>query len=135
LTPLGAGVRFADGVVVAAYEIRQAARDGTLEVWLAWWLQTDGDKGADEHFTVQLLDENGAVVGQDDHAGYPSTYWQTGDVVLSRFVIFVPEDLPTGDYRLRAGIYHYPAIEVVPVVNPQGQPVDDAVTLQTLSFD
>jgi hypothetical protein len=135
MTPLGAGVRFADGVVVAAYEIRREARSGVLEVWLAWWLQTDADKGADEHFTVQLLDENGAVAGQDDHAGYPSTYWQTGDVVLSRFVIPVPEDLRPGDYRLRAGIYHYPAIEVVPVVNPEGQPVDDAVTLQTLTFD
>ena len=127
MTALGDGVRFANGVVLAAYETHRD--EGTLEVWLTWWLQTDATKGPDEHFTVQLLDGNNAVVAQDDHAAYPSTYWQTGDVVLSRFVLAPPLDLPLDDYHLRAGIYHYPMIEVVPVVNPQGQPVDDGVTL------
>ena len=124
---------FANNAVFAAYTAPETAHPGdTIEVWLAWWLRGLPPAGMDYHFTVQLLDETHALLAQDDHAGFPSDYWQTGDLVLSRFVIEIPPDLSTGTYRLRAGLYSYPDIAVVPAVDPAGSPIDDGVTLTTI---
>ncbi|MGC9393953.1 MAG: hypothetical protein ACP5J4_03780 [Anaerolineae bacterium] len=135
MQPLAAGIPFANNVVFAAYEAPETATAGTnLEVWLAWWLRGLPPAGVDYHFTVQLLDENGGLRAQDDHAGFPADYWQTGDLILSRFTILVSANLEAGSYRLRAGMYSFPDITGVPVVDPQGMPVDDGVNLETLAI-
>ena len=51
------------------------------------------------------------------------------DLVLSRFGLSLPEEPAPGPYRLRAGMYSYPEIQSVAVVDPEGRPVDDGVTL------
>jgi hypothetical protein len=133
MTPLGGGVTFANGVVFAAYEIQgHDQKTDSLDVWLAWWLHTGTAGDADYHFTVQLVDSDGSPVAQDDHAGFPTAYWRQGDLVLSRFTLSLPEGLTAGVYRLRAGIYTYPEIRAVPVVDAEGQAVDDGVTLEKI---
>ncbi|MFN2286602.1 MAG: hypothetical protein ACK2UQ_19455, partial [Anaerolineae bacterium] len=135
MQPLAAGIPFANNVVFAAYEAPETAVTGTnLEVWLVWWLRNLPPSGIDYHFTVQLLDENGGLSAQDDHAGFPADYWQTGDLVLSHFAISIPAEIEVGSYQLRAGMYSFPDIASVPVVDPQGTPVDDGVTLGTLAI-
>ena len=132
MAPLGGGVPFANGVVFAATEVPSGAQGGdVLEVWLAWWIRSGPGAGS-YHFTVQLLDGEGRLRTQDDHAGYPSVGWEPGDVVLSRFSLTLPLDLSAGEYQLRAGMYRYPEIETVPVVDSGGQPIDDGVTLGVL---
>ena len=132
MAPLGGGIPFANGVVFAATGVPTSAHGGdALEVWLAWWIRLRPGAGS-YHFTVQLLDGEGRLRTQDDHAGYPSVGWEPGDVVLSRFILTLPPDLSAGDYHLRAGMYRYPEIERVPVVDSGGQPVDDGVTLGEL---
>ena len=133
MTPVGAGVPYANNLVLAAYELSLWAGDeASLEVWLAWWVQELPPAGIEYHFTVQLLDERGGLHSQDDHLGFSAADWATGDIVLSRFVVNLPDDLAPGGYLLRTGIYSYPDIVGVPVVNPEGEPIDDAVTLTTL---
>ncbi len=133
MQPLAVGIPFANNVVFAAYEAPETVATGKqLEVWLAWWLRGLPPSGADYHFTVQLLDEKGGLRAQDDHVGFPADYWQTGDLVLSRFTIAIPADLEAGSYQLRAGMYSFPDITGVPVVDPQGTPVDDGVKLGTI---
>lgn len=130
MVPLAQGIPFANNVVFAAFEAPTVVAPGeTVTVWLAWWLRAGAPGGADYHFTVQLMDSAGAVVSQHDHAGYPSAMWHAEDLVLSRFVLDIPDGAEGAAYRLRAGMYTYPEIEVVPVVDPAGQPVDDGVTL------
>lgn len=129
MTPLGGGISFANKVIFAAYEQAEFVKRGaTLEVWLAWWLQGPPPE-ADYHFTVQVWDAAGTPLAQADHAGFPTSYWQVGDLVLSRFAIPIPADMPPGDYRVRAGMYTYPDVTGVPVVDPAGTPVDDGVFL------
>ncbi|MGC9350181.1 MAG: hypothetical protein ACP5JG_18720 [Anaerolineae bacterium] len=133
MTPLGGGIPFANNVVFAAYEIQpDGPKAADFEVWLAWWLRAGVSGDADYHFTAQLLDESGGLFSQGDHAGFPSAYWLPGDLVLSRFALSPPEDPPDGVYRLRAGMYTYPEIQAVPVVNAEGEPIDDGVTLQEI---
>ncbi len=130
MKPIAQGIPFANHVVFAAYETRTAvtARD-SLTVWLAWWVQAPPPTGKNYHFTAQLLDAEGILRTQNDHAGFPSDAWRVGDLVLSRFELPIPQDLPPGSYQLRAGMYSYPDIVTVPVVSPSGSPVDDAVML------
>ncbi len=133
MIPLGSGIPFANNVVFAATETPERASPGShLDIWLAWWVRTAPMTGP-YHFTVQLLDAEGRLLSQDDHAGYPSAGWQAGDLVVSRFGLALPRSLSPNTYQLRAGVYRYPEIEVVPVVDPQGQPIDDGVTLGVLS--
>jgi len=133
MQPLAAGIPFANNAVFAAYEAPETATAGQpVEVWLAWWLRGLPPEGVDYHFTVQLLDENGGLRAQDDHVGFPADYWQTGDLVLSRFTIPVPANLEAGSYQLRAGMYSFPDIVNVAVVDPQGMAIDNGVNLGTL---
>ena len=133
MRPVAAGIPFANNVVFAAYEAPEMATAGTnLEVWLAWWLRGLPPSGIDYHFTLQLLDANGALRAQNDHAGFPADYWQTGDLVLSRFTIPIPAEIKAGSYQLHAGMYSFPDITSVPVVDPQGTPIDDGANLGTI---
>ncbi len=129
------GVLFANKVVFAAHQMPETITAGqTLTVWLAWWLQGPPPQAQDYHFTLQLLDEAGALQGQHDHAGFPSQYWQTGDLVLYYFMIPIPDSLPNGTYHIRAGMYTYPDITSVPVIDAQGHPLDTSVTLGTIAI-
>jgi len=130
MAPLAMGIPFANNVVFAAYEapVRVSAGE-SFDVWLAWWLRAGVPGDTDYHFTVQLFDAEGAPVSQDDHAAFASDQWQMDDLVLSRFGLSLPPELAPGTYRLRAGMYTYPDIQSVAVVDPEGRPVDDGVTL------
>jgi hypothetical protein len=152
MAPLGAGVPFANNAVLAAvevivgelpapvaplpegegrWEVRVTAGE-RLEVWLAWWVRDVPPAGVDYHFTVQVLDDRGALQSQNDHAGFASDSWAAGDVVLSRFSLSLPQGTTAGRYRLRAGMYSYPDIVAVPAVNAEGEPIDDGATLAML---
>lgn len=125
--------RFANGVVFLGYDLPQAIAPGdTLEVWLAWWVQVGPPPGSDSHFFVHLLDGEGHLRSQHDGVPYPTSSWRAGDLVLSRFTIPVPSDLPSGAYEVRAGLYTYPDIRGVPVVDAAGNPVESAVSLGTV---
>ena len=129
MSPLAAGIPLANNAVFAAYEAPDVAAPGDeAVVWLAWWLRA-APPVEDYHFTLQLRDSEGGLVAQHDHAAFPSASWRADDLVLSRFAPMVPVDAAPGTYQLRAGIYTYPDVRVVPVVDAAGNPVDDGVTL------
>lgn len=130
LTRFPDGLPFANGVVWMGYDVPERARAGdTLEVWLVWWVRTAPPAGADYHFFIHLVDDNGVVRGQHDVAGFPVFYWRAGDLVLSRFAIPLPADLPAGRYPAWAGLYTYPEIINVPFVDVAGNPAGDRVML------
>jgi hypothetical protein len=130
MTPLAQGIPFANNVVFAAFDAPRSVFGGeSTTVWLAWWLRSAPPGDTAYHFTVQLLGSSGELIAQDDHAGYPTAMWRTGDLVLSRFVLEVPAEAAGSQGRLRAGMYTYPEIAPVVAVSPAGEPIDDGVTL------
>ena len=127
--------RFANGVVFLGYDLPGEVASGTtLEVWLAWWVQVGPPPGSDYHFFVHFLDGEGRLRSQHDGVPLPTSSWRAGDLVLSRFTLPIPPDLPAGFYRVRAGLYTYPEIQGVPVVDRLGNPVEDAVLLGTVAI-
>ncbi len=121
-------INLANGVAYFASAFPENTSPGeTLEVWLAWWVRDLPPPGTHYHFSVQLLDEKGGQWGQNDGAWFPTHYWHVGDLVLNRFAIPTPPDLPPGRYRLWGVSYSYPDVVNAPVLDASGNPAADGV--------
>jgi hypothetical protein len=135
LTRFPEALRFANGTAFLGYQMDQVVPDvpirvgSALEVWLAWWVASPPPPGVSYHFFVHLLDEEGGLRSQHDGAGFPTSSWRAGDLVLSRFSVPIPEDLSPGRYAVWAGLYSYPDVVNVPVLDVAGNPAADRVAL------
>ena len=78
------------------------------------------------HVTVHLMNADGQRVGQADAAAYPARQWRAGDRVVSRFTVSRSGEA-AGPSWMRTGMYTYPAVENVPVLDVAGNPCADAV--------
>ena len=78
-----------------------------LSVRLVW--RTTGDVNADYTAFLHLVDADGTPVAQQDQppggAFYPTSAWQSGDLVEDVYRLTVPEDAAAGPYRLIVGLY------------------------------
>ena len=61
---------------------------------------------------VHLLADGGDLVTQRDRppAGYPTSVWQPGEIVLDTYTINLPPDLPSERYTLQTGFYYLPTL-------------------------
>ncbi|MCP4422717.1 MAG: hypothetical protein GY805_39415 [Chloroflexi bacterium] len=55
---------------------------------------------------IHLLDDSGQIVAQWDGLGVAWEGWRAGDTLWQQHTITLPAILPSGQYRLRAGLYH-----------------------------
>ncbi|MFN8535143.1 MAG: glycosyltransferase 87 family protein [Dehalococcoidia bacterium] len=86
----------------------ESSRAGALlPVRLDW--QAVETLTADYTVYLHLIDSAGRVAAQRDAppvaGGNPSTSWPIANLIVDRQVIPLPEGLPAGDYRVRAGLY------------------------------
>jgi hypothetical protein len=76
------------------------------------YFSTDGPLARNYLIFTHLLAADGSIVGQQDHiAGadsFPSSLWPIGNLILNRFQINLPGNLPPGAYRLEVGLYDPP---------------------------
>ncbi|MBI4315742.1 MAG: glycosyltransferase family 39 protein [Chloroflexi bacterium] len=98
----------ANGVELLGWEAAPA--------WTVIWRVGYIPPAADYHFF------NHAPSAQADGVGYPSRYWRDGDRVLSFF------DLSPLAWPVRVGMYEFPSVTNVPVLDAMGNPYSDAVT-------
>ncbi len=130
LTRFSEAIPFANGTAFLGYRMAEAVPAGGMqEVWLAWWVRSLPSPGTNYHFFTHLLDEEGALRSQHDGTGFPTASWRAGDLVLGHFSIPVPPDLPPGRYQVWAGLYTYPGVVNVPVLDVAGNPAGDMVAL------
>ncbi len=113
-------------------ELAESARPGQvlpLEfVWLPLRKPTD-----DYNLFLQLLAADGAPVAQHDgppNGGYtPTSTWSPGEEVSDRHGLALPADLPAGEYRLIAGLYHPLTGERLSTLSPSGGDFADLGTV------
>lgn len=81
-----------------------------LAVTLYWQVRSE----MEHNYTafVHLLDPAGELVAQMDRppAGYPTANWRPGEVVVDRYLVPLPPDLPDGVYTLQTGFYYLPTM-------------------------
>lgn len=90
--------------------------------WQLWWRAPGPLPGDHYQVFAHLYDAAGQRIAQVDGATYPPETWQAGDLVANRFT------LPESGSLVRAGMYAYPSLEPVAVLdaagNPAGQWID-----------
>jgi hypothetical protein len=116
----------ANGVRLLGYDPPMKNRDAT-RTWQIYW-HTGASSEVDYHFFNHLMEEGGQRVSQADAVAFPAWQWQAGDTVISRFVLPWPADA-AGSLTVRTGMYTYPAMENIPVLDVAGHPYADAVEI------
>lgn len=68
-----------------------------------------------------LVSASGQRLAQIDAAAYPPSTWRPGDLVVSHF------GLPPDGPRVLAGMYAYPSLAPVPVLDASGSPAGEFI--------
>lgn len=103
--------------------------EGETAVWRVHWRPGDNPDPAAYHFFNHLY-AAGDRVAQADAAAFSPRQWRAGDVVVSHFSLDLPEaDAP---YTMRLGMYRYPSLEPVLLLDEAGNPYSDAVEIEGL---
>ncbi len=68
-------------------------------------------------------------MGQADGAGFPSADWRAGDTVLTWFDIAISSDAPPPPYSVRVGMYTYPGVANVQLIDVAGNPAGEFVVI------
>jgi 4-amino-4-deoxy-L-arabinose transferase-like glycosyltransferase len=101
-------------------------------LWDVYWRPADNPDPADYHIFNHLLDEAGLRLAQADGAAFAGMQWRPGDIVISRFLLTHVEGLPP--LKMRVGMYKFPSLENVPVLDEAANPVADAVEIPLSDF-
>ena len=88
----------------------------------------EAEPGMDYHWFNHLYDGDRKFAALDGGGIHPAN-WRAGDVLLHRFAIPLPDDAPAPPYRLHMGAYRYPQLQNIMVLDAQGRPTTDHVTL------
>jgi hypothetical protein len=131
-------LRFGDRLWLRAYHAGPPdARAGEVWPFSLFWQAEEviaADLWSEDYIVfVQLLDQNGSLRAQLDRqpvGGFrPTSTWQPGEMVRDSYGLELPADLPSGDYRVIAGLYLPATMERVSVTDAEGLIVGDFATL------
>ncbi len=118
----------ANWVNLLGYDEPVVQDDGTA-VWQIYWRTGDNPDPANYQIFNHLIDGSGQRVSQVDGPTFSPAQWRAGDVVVSRFVLPWPMD-GERPYTIRTGMYRYPSLEPVLLLDIAGNPFSDAVTIK-----
>jgi hypothetical protein len=111
---------------IVGHEPLRFGPDGA--VWDLFWRTADTPDAADYHIFNHLLDASGVRLAQADGAAFAGRQWRAGDGVVSRFVLPVPADV-TPPLTMHVGMYRFPSLESVPVLDEAANPAGDFVEI------
>jgi 4-amino-4-deoxy-L-arabinose transferase-like glycosyltransferase len=125
---------WANGARLIGYSLTGDLRPGGTIHWtLVWQATRTPAEDVYYHWFNHLLDERGQLQSQQDGPSLLPAYWRSGDTVLNWFDLPVPADAPSGNglrYRMRVGMYAYPALQNVPVLGANGSPQGEWVEIE-----
>ena len=133
--PLKTG--FGDQIELAGFAATTAKPGESLDVSLYWQaLQPIDD---DYVVFVHVLNGAGELAanhdGRPENGRFPTTSWLPGIVIPDTHTIILPDDLPPGDYQLKAGLYRPETGERLAAVTADGiSPADSAAILTTITI-
>jgi 4-amino-4-deoxy-L-arabinose transferase-like glycosyltransferase len=122
-----------DQVVLLGYDVDKlaAVQGEAVNVTLYWVAQAPVP--VDYTVFLHLAAATGPPHAQDDcqpqRGGYPTSFWDVGEVVVDMHTILIPPDLPSGEYPLVAGVYLLETGQRLHWLAPDGEVQGDAVPL------
>jgi hypothetical protein len=95
----------------------------------------------DGHYKVfvHLYDETGQLRTQVDdfplHGDAPTESWLPGEVLIDRYTLHLPADLPAATYRLAVGMYDPVTGRRLPATDAKGTPLpNNAIPLREIQL-
>ncbi len=83
-----------------------------------------------------LIDAAGQIRVQDDNqpcdGSYPTSRWQTNELISDDRILTLPKNLPAGEYRLAIVFYRLSDNTRLPVRDPDGRPLGDMLSLDSV---
>ena len=128
--PEGGPARWASGVALAGYDWSGRVEPGGSVRWTLY-LVVEGEPTlqSDLHWFNHLIDSEGNRWGQRDGVGFPAAEWRVGDTALIWFDIEISPDAPPPPYAMRVGMYTYPDIVNVSLLDAVGNPAGEFIEL------
>ncbi len=122
-------VEFGERITLLGYD--RELQEDTLHLTLYW----QAERALDRNWTVfmHLLDKTGTLIAQHDSppsdGRYPTSVWDQGEVVYDRHTLALPSGLSDGGYEMIIGLYSQESGERLPVLDGEGNPVGDSISL------
>ncbi len=131
---LASGAQLGDIIALESFQLAgEGEEGGVLRTFVQW--RTQAAPAKELTVFLQLLDANGIVAQVDEQPGggaYPTSRWQSGEVVRDYYDLPLAHGLTEGAYRLIAGLYTAADVKRLPVKDAAGQFAGDFVELGTL---
>jgi hypothetical protein len=112
-----------DSFELLSYTIHPSVNENTTTVELFWQVHKPVD--IDYTVFVQLLDTQNQIIAQVDAQPlpgiYPTSRWQTGDIITEKFDLPVHRDVLADENKLVTGMYDLETGMRLPVYNNTGQ--------------
>jgi hypothetical protein len=118
---------FANWVILHGYDDLMTEAGGTAD-WRIYWQSGGNPDPREYHFFNHLLDSEERLLAQADGPLFSPGQWQEGDRVISFYSFVWSEGMKT-PASVRAGIYAYPGLESVPILDIAGNAAGDSVIL------
>jgi hypothetical protein len=103
----------------------------SLQVDLYW--QSIATPPRDFTAFVHLLDASGVLRAQSDSAPrngtYPTSIWAPGEIIPDPRTITLPADAPLGTYRVEVGMYEWPSLQRLPIMDAANRAQGDRYIL------
>jgi len=79
------------------------------------------------------LDNADKLIAQRDsaprNATLPTSFWDKDEIIPDAYTLTIPADAAPGDYRLIVGMYAFPGLHRLPIVDANGKALGDHVEL------
>jgi hypothetical protein len=95
-----------------------------------YW-RSERDPEEDYNAFVHLVGDEGEMVAQVDappgEEAYPTSWWARGDVIADSRTLEIPAAAEEGMYRILVGLYRWPTMERLPVMNHAGEELPNGI--------
>jgi hypothetical protein len=126
------GAVLGERVRLLGYNIESGFRPGdNIHLTLFWQCLEE----MEQSYTVftHLVDTGDNIVAQKDNPPvdgfYPTTKWEVGEIVRDQYDLIIPEDVASGEYRVKVGMYLVETGERLRAMRGNEPLLEDAVAL------
>jgi len=130
--PQSASYQLGDGLLLLGYTVPAQAMPGT-DLHLQFWWRKERPHLTDPVQFVHLIggNTNPATVYAHDqqpfNGSFPISDWPLNLNVSDEWILPLPADLPSGQYAVSTGLYEWPSLARLPVLDSSLESIDDNV--------